>query len=160
MTSALISPKAWSDRLAYDVALALEGGLPDLSPVVMRHGLTGEDFTHYLNDQLFLKAVLTLREEIAAKGVVFQTRARTLAEDVLMTTHRLSRDADVSPAVRHDCAKSIVRWAGYDKPDIQEGAAGGGGVSININLTQGGDHRSVKISGPASAPLDARLPDG
>ena len=142
---ALISPSPeWTDRLVYDVALALEGGLPDLAPVVARHGLDPSEFVLLLDDPVFLKAVLALREEIAAKGVVFQTRARSLAEDVLRTTHRLSKDPDVSPTVRHDCAKSIVRWAGYDKPD-PETALGTGGVTISINIG-GDDNRRLSLN--------------
>jgi len=147
--SALISPAPqWTDRLVYDVALALEGGLPDLSPVVARHGLDPSEFVWLLDDSTFLKAVLALREEIAAKGVVFQTRARSLAEDVLRTTHRLSKDPDVSPTVRHDCAKSIVRWAGYDKPD-PETALGTGGVTISINIG-GDDNRRLSLNNSAT----------
>jgi len=133
----------WNDRLAYDVALALEGGLPSLDPVVARHGVDPVEFVTLLDNPVFLKAILALREEISVKGVVFQTRARSLAEDVLMTTHKLSRDPDVSPAVRHDCAKSVVRWAGYDKPDTSDALGADSGVTISINI--GGDHRSLSL---------------
>lgn len=139
----------WSDRLAYDVALALEGGLPDLSPVAMRHGLDPQEFISLLDNPVFLKTILALREEISVKGVVFQTRARSLAEDVLHTTHKLSRDPDVSPAVRHACAQSVVRWAGYDKPTGDGADGNDGGVTISINI--GGDHRSVTVGQPAKA---------
>lgn len=142
----------WSDRLAYDVALALEGGLPSLDPVVARHGIDPAEFVNLLDNPVFLRAILVLREEISAKGVVFQTRARSLAEDVLHTTHKLSRDPDVSPAVRHDCAKSVVRWAGYDKPDSSDNLGADSGVTISINI--GGDHRSVTVGAPAKAGLD------
>jgi hypothetical protein len=143
----------WTDRLAYDVALALEGNLPDLTPVVDRNGVDPQEFALYLTDPVFLRTILTLREEIAQRGVVFQTRARSLAEDVLLTTHRLSRDNDVSPAVRHDCAKSVVRWAGYDKPDPTDAPGqSGGGVSINISI--GGDHRKLTLTSPSLVDLD------
>lgn len=152
MATALTHPLDWSERLAYDVALALEGGLPSMDPVIARHGLDSQDFVLLLDNPVFLRTVLALREEISIKGVVFQTRARSLSEDVLHTTHKLSRDPDVSPAVRHDCAKSIVRWAGYDKPETSPGLDGNSGVTISINI--GGDHRAVTLTQPPKAGLE------
>ena len=147
---ALPSPP-WSDALVYDVALALEGGLPDLTPVVRRHGVDPVEFATFLTDPVFLRAVLALREEIAEKGVVFRSRARALAEDVLRTTYALTRDGDISPGVRLESAQSIVRWAGLDKPPPAEAEApgAGGGVTISINI--GGDHRKLTM-GEGAAP--------
>ena len=45
----------WSDRLAFDVALMLEGSGESLDEVIERHAIKAEDIITYNKDQVFLK---------------------------------------------------------------------------------------------------------
>ena len=53
----------WSDRLALDVALTLEGSGETLQEVMNRHHITALDILEFNKDPLFLKKVDTFRGE-------------------------------------------------------------------------------------------------
>jgi len=124
----------WSDRLAFDVALALEGSGEELDEIKRRHHITATHLLVFNKDKVFLKKVETYREDIREKGLTFKLKARAQAEELLTTSWGLIHSPEVSPAVKADLIKSTVKWAGLEvKTD--EGAAGAaGGVRININF--------------------------
>ncbi|MGA0847488.1 MAG: hypothetical protein ACO3PY_02615 [Pontimonas sp.] len=124
----------WSDRLAFDVALALEGSGETLDEIKQRHRITASDLLVFNKDRVFLKKVEAYREDIRDKGITFKLKARAQAEELLTTSWMLIHSADVSPAVKADLIKSTVKWAGLEaKADEGTGGASGG-VKININF--------------------------
>ena len=124
----------WSDRLAFDVALSLEGSGETLGELLVRHSLVADDILRFRADPVFLKRVGDYREEIRDKGMTFRLKARAQAEELLTTSYLLIHDASVSPAVKADLIKSTVKWAGLEpRPDTPD-AAGGNNVRITINL--------------------------
>jgi hypothetical protein len=135
----------WSDRLAFDVALTLEGSGDTMAEVMTRHNLTASDMLGYKADPVFLKKIEVLRSEIRDKGLTFRLKARAQAEELLETSYLLIHDPGVSPAVKADLIKSTVKWAGLEPKDATDSGQGGTGVRITINL--------------GSSPEDARVID-
>lgn len=124
----------WSDRFAFDLALLLEGSGEKLDELLDRHELDANDLLKFKKDASFLKKVEGYREEVHTKGLTFKVKARAQAEELLRTSWLLIHDPIVSPAVKADLIKSVVRWAGLETPAKEEGAGGTGGVTISINL--------------------------
>lgn len=127
----------WNDRLAFDVALMLEGSGEPIAEVLKAHGATQADFLDYSKDPVFQNKVASYRDEIKNKGLTFRLKARAQAEELLATSWSLIHSIDVSPAVKADLIKSTVKWAGLEpRGEEQNGPAGG--VSITINLGDAG----------------------
>ena len=124
----------WSDRLAFDVALALEGSGETLDEIKQRHRITSSALLVFNKDPVFLKQVERYRDEVRDKGLTFKLKARAQAEELLTTSWGLIHSPDVSPAVKADLIKSTVKWAGLEVK-TEEGTGGAaGGVKININF--------------------------
>lgn len=132
----------WNDRLAFDVALTLEGSGETLQEVMARHSISASDILTFNADPVFLKKVEGYRNEVRDKGMTFKLKARAQAEELLTTSWLLIHDPAVSPAVKADLIKSTVKWAGLEPKDAgpQEGSSGG--VKITINL--GSDPRDAR----------------
>ncbi len=124
----------WSDRLAFDIALTLEGSGETLQEVMTRHKIAASDIIAFNTDKVFLKKVEHYRGEIQEKGLTFKLKARAQAEELLTTSWMLIHDPAVSPAVKADLIKSTVKWGGLE-PKVEVGnESGTGGVRITINL--------------------------
>ena len=125
----------WSDRLAMDIALALEGSGEKMPEIMTRHSITPSDLTDYNQDSMFLKKVDHLREEVKEKGMTFRLKAKAQAEELLTTSWTLIHSPDVSATVKADLIKSTVKWGGLEpqKDAVVDGGSSGG-VTIQINL--------------------------
>ncbi len=133
----------WSDRLALDIALRLEGSGEDVAEIVLRHNISTAQLLEYNKDPLFLNKVAHLRNEVRDKGITFKLKARTQAEELLTTSWLLIHNPDTSAAVKADLIKSTVKWAGLEpKGDVAVDDGTGGGVRITINL---GDSNKQKL---------------
>jgi hypothetical protein len=132
----------WNDRLAFDVALTLEGSGDTLQEVITRHRISANDILTFNADPIFLKKVEGYRTEVREKGLTFKLKARAQAEELLTTSWLLIHDAAVSPAVKADLIKSTVKWAGLEPKDAGPQDNGTGGVKITINL--GSDARDAR----------------
>jgi len=86
----------WSDRLAFDVALMLEGSGESLQEVIARHKIAAIDILAFNKDPIFLKKVEHYQNEVREKGLTFKLKARAQAEELLTTSYLLIHD----PAVR------------------------------------------------------------
>jgi len=131
----------WSDRLAMDMALLLEGSGETLQEIMDRHKIEVADINRFNNDSVFLKKVESLRNEVRDKGLTFKMKARAQAEELLTTSWVLIHDPTTSPAVKADLIKSTVKWAGLEPKNDQATAEISGGVKITINL--GGQNHEV-----------------
>jgi hypothetical protein len=132
----------WNDRLAFDVALTLEGSGDTLQEVITRHRISANDILAFNADPIFLKKVEGYRTEVREKGLTFKLKARAQAEELLTTSWLLIHDPAVSPAVKADLIKSTVKWAGLEPKDAGPQDNGTGGVKITINL--GSDPRDAR----------------
>ena len=128
------SPTKWTNRLAFDIALRLEGSGEELDEIVSKHRIVASDLLVFNKDPVFLRKVSDFRDEIRDKGVTFRLKARTQAEELLKTSWLLIHDPVVSPAVKADLIKSTVKWAGLEPKDNIAPDGGSGGVKITINL--------------------------
>jgi len=133
----------WSDRLAFDTALMLEGSGETLDEVKDRHKVTASDILVFNKDPVFLKKVESYRDEIRDKGMTFKLKARAQAEELLTTSWSLIHSPDTSAAVKADLIKSTVKWGGLEpRGDVTtEGTSGG--VKITINL--GGQEHAATV---------------
>ena len=125
----------WTDRLAFDMALLLEGSGEELSELTARHKITDDDILGFSKDPVFLKKVEHYRGEVQEKGLTFRMKARAQAEELLVTSWTLIHSPDVSAAVKADLIKQTVKWGGLEPKNEVETTAGGG-VRITINLNQ------------------------
>lgn len=132
----------WNDRLAFDVALTLEGSGETLQEIMGRHNITASDVLTFNADPVFLKKVEHYRNEIREKGITFKLKARAQAEELLTTSWLLIHDPAVSPAVKADLIKSTVKWAGLEPKTDVATESSSGGVKITINL--GPDPRDTR----------------
>jgi hypothetical protein len=133
----------WSDRLAFDVALTLEGSGETLQEVIARHKISPADILEFNKDPVFLKKVEHYQTEIKDKGLTFRLKARAQAEELLTTSYMLIHDPGVSAAVKADLIKSTVKWAGLEPKDTPQAEGGAGGVRITINL--GGQNHEMQV---------------
>ena len=133
----------WSDRLAFDVALTLEGSGETLQEIMARHHIGANEILVFNSDPVFLKKVEQYRTEIRDKGMTFRLKARAQAEELLTTSWLLIHDPLVSPAVKADLIKSTVKWGGLEPKGNETTTDAGGGVSITINL--GNDNKQPRV---------------
>ena len=124
----------WSDRLAMDIALALEGSGESLPEIMARHAITADMLLSYNRDSMFLKKVEHLRDEVREKGMTFRLKAKAQAEELLTTSWTLIHAPDVSAAVKADLIKSTVKWAALEPRGDTVSENSPGGVTIHINL--------------------------
>lgn len=124
----------WTDRLAFDVALCLEGSGESLDEIKQRHHIDANTLLVFNKDPVFLKRVETYRDEVREKGITFRLKARAQAEELLTTSYMLIHDPAVSPAVKADLIKSTVKWAGLEPKNNEDQGGAVGGVKIMINL--------------------------
>lgn len=137
----------WTDRLAFDVALCLEGSGDTLDEIKTRHKIDANALLAFNKDSVFLKRVETYRDEVREKGLSFRLKARAQAEELLTTSYMLIHDPAVSPAVKADLIKSTVKWAGLEPKGTEDQTANTGGVKIMINLgTSPADMRVIDAS--------------
>jgi hypothetical protein len=133
----------WNDRLAFDVALTLEGSGESLQEIMGRHNIGATDIMAFKADPVFLKKVEHYRDEVREKGLTFKLKARAQAEELLTTSWLLIHDPGVSPAVKADLIKSTVKWAGLEPKNDVTTENAGGGVRIMINL--GSDPKDARV---------------
>lgn len=137
----------WTDKLALDIALHLEGSGGTLPDILSDHGLTPFDLQDFNTDPVFTKKVDGFRDDIKNKGLSFKLKARVQAEQLLETSFALIHHPDISPAVKADLIKSTVKWAGLEPRGSEEVSGGTGGVTITINLgSKDEDKRVVDIT--------------
>jgi len=134
MDNTPLNPTKWNDRLAFDVALTLEGSGETLQEIISRHNITANDILTFKADPVFLKKVEHYRNEVRDKGLTFKLKARAQAEELLTTSWLLIHDPAVSPAVKADLIKSTVKWAGLEPKEAAVAEGSAGGVKITINL--------------------------
>lgn len=147
----------WSDRLAFDIALRLEGSGEEMDEILDRHRLLATDLLAFNRDPIFLKKVEHFRGEIREKGITFKMKAKAQAEELLTTSWSLIHSPDVSAAVKADLIKSTVKWAGLEPKNDPVEMGGGGGVRIMINLG-GQDLGTAKLID--ADPIPASADDG
>lgn len=133
----------WSDRLAFDMALLLEGSGETLDELRVRHHISIDDLTKFNKDSVYLKKVESYRAEIVEKGMTFKLKARAQAEELLTTSWTMIHSPETSSAVKADLIKSTVKWGGLETSNANTEDASGG-VKITINLG-GQEHPTTVI---------------
>lgn len=132
----------WTDRLAFDFALTLEGSGESIQEIQERHNLDDETLKEIGSDKLFQARVRAYREEIVSKGLTFRLKARAQAEILLETSFDLIHNNDVPAAVKADLLKSTIKWAGLE---IKEGTGDGPGSGMSITINIGNKEEPTRI---------------
>lgn len=149
-------PTKWNDRLAFEIALLLEGSGETLNEVLERNNFDALQLVQFKKDKVFLRKVEHYRTEIRDKGMTFKLKARAQAEELLATSWMLIHDPVVSPAVKADLIKSTVKWAGLEPKNEVSTGDNAGGVTISINL--GGQEHNARVieheDRPKNQPID------
>lgn len=145
MDSLPLAYTPWSDRLAMDIALLLEGSGETIAEVMARHTIDAAALARFNTDPVFLRKVNDLRVEVRENGMTFRMKARAQAEELLTTSWTLIHSPDVSAAEKVKLIANTVKWGGLEpKPDsVIEGV--GGGVSITINLAEQAKAEQAKV---------------
>ena len=134
----LLDPQSytkWTDRLALDIALRLEGSWEVISELMLRHNISRANLKDFNKDPLFLNKIAALRNEVRDRGITFKLKAKSQAEELLTTYWLLIHSPETSAAVKADLIKSTVKWAGLEPRSDNIGDIDtGGGVRITINL--------------------------
>jgi hypothetical protein len=133
----------WTDRVAFELALLLEGSGESLTDLTQRNNLSTADIVRYRKDTAFLQKLKAFREEIRDKGLTFKLKARVQAEELLKTSWALIHSATVLPSVKADVIKATVKWAGLEPTGKDGEQSQSQGVAITINL--GGQELQTKI---------------
>lgn len=131
---AQFAPARWSDKFAFEVALALEGSGEPMADILARHNHDQNDLLAFTKDPQFQGRVEAYRKDIVENGLTFRLKARAQAEDLLTTSYLLIHDIDVPAAVKADLIKSTVRWAGLEPTKGEALTDPAKGVSITINM--------------------------
>lgn len=148
----------WSDRLALDIALHLEGSGGTLPDILSDHDLTPFDLQAFNKDPIFTKKVDGFRDDIKNKGLSFKLKARVQAEALLETSFALIHHPDISPAVKADLIKSTVKWAGLEPKGPEDASGGTSGVTITINLgNKDEDKRMIDVSPIVASELESGI---
>ena len=154
MSATFLDTTKWSDRLAFDIALRLEGSGEDIVEIMARHRIVTTDLVAFNGDPVFLKKVEHYRDEVREKGITFRLKARAQAEELLTTSWVLIHDPAVSPAVKADLIKSTVKWGGLEPKTTEVDNNANGGVRITINLG-GQEHEAQVIEAQTVEVMDA-----
>ena len=145
----------WSDKLALDVALHLEGSGSTLPDILSDHGISPFDLQGFNKDPIFTRKVDGFRDDIKNKGLSFKLKARIQAEQLLETSFALIHHPEISPAVKADLIKSTVKWAGLEPRGPEDTSGGTGGVTITINLgSADADKRVIDVTPMVVAELE------
>jgi hypothetical protein len=124
---------AWTNVVAFELALVLEGGGETVQDLLTRNNINAVQFAEFANDKIFEKTVQDYREEIRTKGLTFRAKARVQAEELLKTSWILIHSIDTPAAVKADLIKHTVKWGDLE-PKNTSVESSTGGVSITINL--------------------------
>lgn len=123
----------WTSEFVLDLALALEGGESDLSPVLDRHDVTQSELAALTGNKMFGKALRQARTTVEKEGLTFREKARAQAELLLDKSWQMIHDDRAPLAPRVDLIKNTIRWAGLDTQADMAAA----GVSVVFNFQSG-----------------------
>lgn len=122
-----VSP--WPPKMTFDLAL---GDSPET--VCERYQITPEQYDRYIYHPAFRREVSEHQREIRENGVTFKEKAKVQAEMYLQDLDDLVTDTRVSPAVRLDAIKSVVKWAGFEPTKDANQTTNVPQFNIQINL--------------------------
>lgn len=124
----------WSDKLAFEVALMLEGSGEPIQTILKAHAIDPNEMIAIGDDPVFQKRVDAYRTDIRENGLTFKLKAKAQAEILLETSYELIHSPDVPATVKADLIKSTVKWAGYEPKNQEVQANNSEKVSITINM--------------------------
>ena len=123
----------WSDRLAFDLALLLEGSGASIPEILEDSGETRKGLKRLRQDATFMRQVQEYRDEIRKNGLTFRVKCAAMIEDLLPRIWGIIHDPATSAAVQSGLIQSLAKWAGHESKKELE-MSGGANPTITINL--------------------------
>lgn len=131
------------------IAAELAAGLSDAAAVRDRYGISAAQWQTLKNSPVFRQmladAVQEYRGDLKA-GKRIQMKADVVIEDAIPAYDSMIHNPEIPAQARIDAGKLLAQLAGRNQK-VSEGAVGGGGFTLNINL---GNDKSVTIDGTAT----------
>ena len=123
-------PPQWQTNLVIDVAMGV-----DADAICEAYNIQFTQLQYILKMPSFIGRLAEMEKELSKAGASFRIKAGMQAEEYLKTSFAMVQDKNTDDKVRRDLIEATARWAGFDKPAVDpQGAGGGGGFHININL--------------------------
>lgn len=123
-------PNRWSPKLVYDLAL----GLDPLDDVLLRHGLSINEYNAVADNPVFRRELVVATKELQENGVPFKRKAAIQAELYLDDMDQLMRDQLTPPSVKTDIFKTMARLGELEPEKKSESSDRGSQFNIQINL--------------------------
>ena len=117
------------ERLACEIALGIEE--PDV--IFARHGYTVSQALALTENAGFEQTVDRISKEIREAGIPFRSKAKAMAEELLVHAFDLATDPDAPVAERVKLIQWVTKVAGLE-PKEKELAGGGGGLNLSITF--------------------------
>ena len=159
MDSLPLKHTKWSDRLAFDIAIMLEGSGETTEEVFARHRICADDMLRYNKDPIFLKKVEGYRTSIREEGMTFRLKARAQAEELLTTSWTMIHNPEVNAAVKADLIKHTIKWSGLEPKNDNIVDGNNGGVRITINLGNELERAGPVVEHEASTTVQSSIED-
>lgn len=135
-------------RLAIELALKLD----DPDTVFARHGYGHEEALALLNTVEFSGLLVNAEKEVKESGLSYRSKARSMAEDLLVHGYEIATDDLASASVRADLIQWFARIGGLE-PAKKDDRTVGGGLNLTINFS-GQDSQAVVRSEPITIQAD------
>lgn len=117
----------WDPRLILDLAVDVDG-LPE---ILLRYGLSIEEYNMLSETQAFRRELALAMREIRENGVSFSNKAKIQAESYLSIVDELVYSNETPASVRLEAIRSAVKWG---KLEPKEDKAGDSGNQQTINV--------------------------
>lgn len=119
------------ERLAVELVLKLD----DPSAIFARYGYTADQALALLQDKLFGEMLERVSQEAKETGLSFRSKARAIAEDLLVHGYAIATDELAPMSVRAELIQWFTKVADLEPVRAKDGDKGaGGGLTLNIQF--------------------------
>ena len=96
-------------------------------------------------DMVFVQKCRTAKRTVESTDTAFRARCKAIVQDSLPVMRKLILDPDISPAVRTDAFKTMVKYAGLEPQPTAAQNALGVGLSLTI-IAPGGQRLETSVT--------------
>ena len=115
-----------------------------------RYAYSPTEFSFVLDRMDFKQEFSQWRQKLVSEGSSFKLKLRAMAEEYLPQVHYMLNSEQVTPAVKSDLWKYVVRCGELEPPKEKAGEGGGGNgpkITIEIKSFGGSTPQTVNING-------------
>lgn len=128
--------RIWPPTLAIEVALKID----NIQTICENNQVTFEEWQRIKANPAFLVELATAMDALKKEGGSFKLRAGIMASDFLEEAFKMvkQKNDEITPSMRADMIKTVVRWAGWDNPAAKDSAQSGI-PPLRINIVLNGE---------------------